>query len=83
MVAHGAAAQAFSISRAKTGIIAWLWSVRRERWFFYCCYVTALVASLAFKPFKLLRYLKNQEKFGVSRILTGCPQCNKRLRVQL
>jgi hypothetical protein len=83
MVAHGAAGQAYSMSRAKLGIIGWLWSFRKQRWFFYCCYLAALVASLAFKPFKLLRYLKNREKFGVSRILTGCPQCHKRFRVQV
>ena len=83
MVARGAAGQAYSMSRAKLGIIGWLWSVRNKRWFFYFCYASALVASLAFKPFKLLRYLKNQEKFGVSRILTGCPECHKRFRVQL
>ena len=71
------------MSRAKSGIIAWLWSVRTKKWFFYFCYVSALVASLVFKPFKLLRYLKNQEKFGVSRIVTGCPQCNKWFRVQV
>jgi radical SAM superfamily enzyme YgiQ (UPF0313 family) len=83
MVAHGAAGQAYSMSRAKLGIIGWLWSFRKQRWFFYCCYLAALVASLAFKPFKLLRYLKNREKFGVSRILTGCPECHKRFRVQV
>ena len=83
MVAHGAAGQAYSMSRAKLGIIGWLWSFRKQRWFFYCCYLAALVASLAFKPFKLLRYLKNRQKFGVSRILTGCPQCHKRFRVQV
>ena len=83
MAAHGAAGQAYSMSRAKLGIIGWLWSFRKQRWFFYCCYLAALVASLAFKPFKLLRYLKNREKFGVSRIVTGCPQCHKRFRVQV
>ena len=83
MVAHGAAGQAYSMSRAKLGIIGWLWSVRKNAWFFYCFYVAALVASLVFKPFKLLRYLKNEDKFGASRILSGCPQCNKRFRVQV
>lgn len=83
MAAHGAAGQAYSMSRAKSGIIALLWSFRTKKWFFYCCYVSALVASLAFKPFKLLLYLKNQEKFGVSRIVTACPQCNKWFRIQV
>ena len=83
MVAHGVAGQAYSMSRAKSGIIAWFWSMRTKKWFFHCCYFAALVASLVFKPFRLLRYLKNEEKFGVSRILTGCPECHKRLRVQL
>jgi radical SAM superfamily enzyme YgiQ (UPF0313 family) len=83
MVAHGTAGQAFSMSRTKSGIIALLWSVRTKKWFFYCCYVSALVASLVFKPLKLLLYLKNQEKFGVSKIVTGCPQCNKWMRVQV
>ena len=49
MVAHGAAGQAYSMSRAKLGIIGWLWSFRKQRWFFYCCYLAALVASLAFQ----------------------------------
>ena len=83
MVAHGEAGQAYSMSRAKLGIIGWLWSFRKQAWFFHCCYFAALVASLAFKPFRLLRYLKNKEKFGASRILTGCPECHKRFRVQV
>jgi radical SAM superfamily enzyme YgiQ (UPF0313 family) len=83
MVARGVAGQAYSMSRAKSGIIAWFWSMRTKKWFFHCCYFGALVASLVFKPFRLLRYLKNEEKFGVSRILTGCPECHKRVRVQL
>ena len=83
MVAHGTAGQAYSMSRAKSGIIALLWRIRTKKWFFYCCYVSALVASLAFKPFKLLLYLKNKEKYGVSKIVTGCPQCNKWFRIQV
>jgi radical SAM superfamily enzyme YgiQ (UPF0313 family) len=82
MVAHGKAGQAYSMRRKKNGFVALLWSFRTKKWFFYCCYVSALIGSLIFKPFKLLLYMKNKEKFGVEMIVTGCPQCNKWMRVK-
>jgi len=83
MMAPEGAAHAFAITRAKSGLIAWLWSCRKKAWFFYSCYVSALLASLLFKPFRLLLCLKNGEKFAPSKILTGCPHCNKRFRLQV
>jgi len=80
---HGETAQAFAISRSKSGIIFWLWQLRTNKWFFTCCYVVAFIASLLVRPFRLLLYLKNREAFDTSKILTGCPHCNKRFRLKV
>jgi hypothetical protein len=80
---RGKTAQAFAIGRSKAGIIFWLWQLRTKPWFFYGCCFSAFIVSFLVKPFKLLLYLKNKEKFNTSMILTGCPQCNKRFRLQM
>ena len=83
MSSHGKTAEVFRIGRSKSGVIYWLWQLRTKAWFFYTCYSVAAVTSLLLKPFKLLLYLKNKEKFNTAPILTGCPHCNKRFRLQI
>ncbi len=83
MLNRGETAQVFAISRKKAGIISWLWRLRTRKWFFSCCCAGAFIASLFVKPFKLLLYLKNREPFDTAEILTGCPHCNKRLRLKV
>jgi hypothetical protein len=80
---HGKTAQVFAIGRSKSGLIYWLWQVRSKPWFFYGCYFGAQVVSLVSKPFKSLLGLKNGERFNTSKIMTGCPHCNKRFRLEI
>lgn len=80
---HGKTAQAFTIGRSKAGFIYWLWQLREKRWFFQLCYFGAWLTSFMIKPFGLLLFLKNKEPFNTAKILTGCPQCNKRFRLEI
>ena len=74
---------AFEMGGKMTGILALFWRLRSSKYFFYICYWGAYLASFAIKPFKLLLYLKNDEKVNLSTILTACPNCNKRYRYQV
>ena len=83
MASRGNAKQAFVLGGKMVGIISWISQWRTKNWFARTCLFVAYLASFLIKPFKLLLYMKNREPINLSMIVTGCPRCNKRFRMQV
>jgi radical SAM superfamily enzyme YgiQ (UPF0313 family) len=60
--------------------ISFMLRVKQSKWFFELFYLTISLLSF-WRPIKLLLYLKGERGKGDSDIMTGCPFCNKRMRI--
>jgi radical SAM superfamily enzyme YgiQ (UPF0313 family) len=73
----------FSFSFVQSTFFKYFGRLRKSRWFFALFYFGIYLVSLWQVPFKQLLYLRERSHTLAPSIVTGCPNCNKRLRVNL
>lgn len=74
---------AFSLSFVQSTFFKYLGRLRKSRWFITLFYFGIYLVSLCHASYKWLFYLRDKGHSLSSSIVTGCPYCNKRLRINL
>lgn len=74
---------AFSFSFVQSIFFKYLTRFRKSRWFNALFHFGIYLVSFWHLPFKWLFYLRREGHTLSPSIVTGCPHCNKRLRINL
>ena len=73
----------FSLSFVQSTFFKYLVKLRKSRWFLELFYFGIYLVSLWQACYKCLFYLRDKGHILSPSIVTGCPYCNKRLRINL
>ena len=75
--------QTFSFSFVQSIFFKYLTRCRKSRWFNSLFHFGIYLVSFWHLPFKWLFYLRREGHTLSPSIVTGCPHCNKRIRINL
>ena len=75
--------QTFSFSVIQSSFFKFLARIKRSRWFIFLFFLSIRICSLGSGLFRDLLSFRARDNHLSSFVVTGCPHCNKRLRIIL